>query len=495
MLFIVSLAAALILTALCAKQLKKRPLIFYIIAAVISAAAVVLSQLRIENLFVRNYVLAPFTKGAVTGAFWCIVMYTGAVTNSTAAGKKLLKIFKPVRGELSIFTALLTISHACTYGIVYIKRLLDPNATLEADFISTCVIVVILLCVMIPLTIMSFQKVRRKMKPKLWKNIQRAAYIFYALIYVHVLVLYLPRAMRGTDGYALTVIAYTAVWAGYLSLRLRKYLIEHKKPQGKAALNAAAAALFAVPVALTAFVSVSGAAGNAQTDDIPVSSRAVQTAVLTAAPAAAPQVTEPVTGNGETAGSSAIPEVSEAPAETAASSDTDSVTTLPAESETPTKAEDRTTHETSETAEASETTAQHTAAETTAAPVTTAETTAALTTAPPETTPAQTAAAPETTTTTAAPEPQLYNNGTYSGEAYGYDGYIYVTITVENDMITSINSSCEEEDISYYLSCRDYVTGQILTYQNTDVDAVSGATYSSQAIMKAVAKALDSARI
>ena len=69
-----------------------------------------------------------------------------------------------------------------------------------------------------------------------------------------------------------------------------------------------------------------------------------------------------------------------------------------------------------------------------------------------------------------------------------------VTITIENDRITKIDAWSEESDLAYFDSAVGSVVNAIISSQSTSVDAVSGATYSSKAIMEAVAKALDSAR-
>ena len=60
-------------------------------------------------------------------------------------------------------------------------------------------------------------------------------------------------------------------------------------------------------------------------------------------------------------------------------------------------------------------------------------------------------------------------------------------------MIISISARTEESDEWYFNSAQDSVISQIISAQNTDVDAVSGATYSSEAIMKAVREAMKSA--
>ena len=89
-------------------------------------------------------------------------------------------------------------------------------------------------------------------------------------------------------------------------------------------------------------------------------------------------------------------------------------------------------------------------------------------------------------------EVEVYN--AYKDSAYGYDGEVHVTITIENDVITEISAYSDEEEPEYFDSAYETVAGDILNYQTCEVDAVSGATYSSNAIMKAVKKCLEQAR-
>ncbi|MDE6777577.1 MAG: FMN-binding protein, partial [Oscillospiraceae bacterium] len=96
------------------------------------------------------------------------------------------------------------------------------------------------------------------------------------------------------------------------------------------------------------------------------------------------------------------------------------------------------------------------------------------------------------------PEPEIsntiYHDGTYTAEAFGYDSMVTVTIIIENDIIIDITATCDESDMYYFEEAYPIVKSRILDSQNATVDAVSGSTYSSNAIMNGVQKALDSAR-
>ena len=87
-----------------------------------------------------------------------------------------------------------------------------------------------------------------------------------------------------------------------------------------------------------------------------------------------------------------------------------------------------------------------------------------------------------------------YVNGEYTASAYGYDGNVTMTITIKDNTIVNIEGSTEESIAKYYKKASDKVISQIISTGQTQVDAVTGATYSSEAIMEAVQKALEEAK-
>ena len=62
------------------------------------------------------------------------------------------------------------------------------------------------------------------------------------------------------------------------------------------------------------------------------------------------------------------------------------------------------------------------------------------------------------------------------------------------DVITAITAQSAEEDPWYFEQAEKPVIEAILAGQATEVDAVSGATYSSKGIMQAVENALEQAK-
>lgn len=83
-----------------------------------------------------------------------------------------------------------------------------------------------------------------------------------------------------------------------------------------------------------------------------------------------------------------------------------------------------------------------------------------------------------------------YADGTYTGEAQGYGGTLAVELTVENGKITALTITSAEKEDTAYLDAASAVIDSILEQQSTDVDTVSGATFSSNGILHAAEDAL-----
>ena len=81
-------------------------------------------------------------------------------------------------------------------------------------------------------------------------------------------------------------------------------------------------------------------------------------------------------------------------------------------------------------------------------------------------------------------------DGVYSGSGSGFRGETSVSVTVENGAIMSIQVTDTSDDERYFSRAETTVISEIIAGQTPDVDAVSGATYSSNGIMEAVANAL-----
>lgn len=81
-------------------------------------------------------------------------------------------------------------------------------------------------------------------------------------------------------------------------------------------------------------------------------------------------------------------------------------------------------------------------------------------------------------------------DGTYTGSGNGFRGETTVSVVVKNGTITSIKVTDYSDDEQFFSRAETTVINEIIAGQTPDVDAVSGATYSSNGIMEAVANAL-----
>ena len=82
------------------------------------------------------------------------------------------------------------------------------------------------------------------------------------------------------------------------------------------------------------------------------------------------------------------------------------------------------------------------------------------------------------------------SDGTYTGTSEGHNGLMTVDVTVENQEITDVNvvSHLETEGLSD--PAFDQVPDQIINTNSLDVETVSGATFTSEAIIEAINDAL-----
>ena len=438
MLFAISLLIAGAFSVFCGKALRKYPAPFYTAAAVLSIGTVIFANTRISMpAFVQHNIISLFTKGILAAAFWAVVMWTGALPNQFELRKKLL----PQRGQLSIFAAILTLGHAVGFIISIFPRWIQ-----KADMLNLTICIGLLL-IMLPLTVISVQKLRRKMKAKTWKSVQRWAYLFYALIPVHVIALNLAKAQRGNMEVRINLISYLTAFLGYAVCRVHKWYIAKKNPARQIGAKLVSWCAFLTGIALfAAAVFPQKQAETTQTKNAEIHEETAQTDTTTA-------VTTEITSQTRA---------------TVTTIDTDSTETTENTSETTSNdiTEETSTVDVSE--DSTETPEQNEPAENQ------------------ETVPAE----------TEPPAPvRIFQDGTFTATAYGYDGNITVHVTIQNDMITDITAETEESDDSYFLDAKSAVIPAIIRSQAADVDACSGATYSSNGVMAAVRTALEQARI
>lgn len=156
---ILAIATIIVITGYKWRDLKKYSIFFYIGSFIITILSI---------YFKDNVLLQYFYKGLVGYGFVFVVMFMGVLPNKWTLTRHL----KRSRGMFSIISFILISSHA----------FLHLFGGFGIDIFGLVSFVL-----MIPLTVISFQIIRKEIKPSDWFKIQKIAYVIYLLLFVHLL--------------------------------------------------------------------------------------------------------------------------------------------------------------------------------------------------------------------------------------------------------------------------------------------------------------------
>ena len=464
MLLVISLIIVSLFIYFLKDSLKKHAGIYYIGAAVISIAVFLIGFLPMP-LFVKNNILGIFAKGSLGTAMFVAVMYAGALPK----GSKLIAPLMKIRGELSITAAILVLCHNFTYGITYFKMLFIKPEALSATQLTAAIISLVLIIIMIVLTVTSFQAVRKKMQAKKWKQLQRTAYVFYGLMYVHIMLINIPYARLGLGMYVANVVIYSIVFLGYAAMRIAKAVSVKAARSGKTYGKKPETVLYGLALVLCVVMTFLCFAGRKTTamasggdeeweeffNDETVAALVKEAESSLAGDAAL--TAEGTTESGQTDNQSDT-QADNSGLDNSAAGNSGSGKTSGNDSESG----NQTAQQGNLSDGSSDSQGGNTASD-----------------------------APANTTFKA--------DGTYTGSAvcdtYNYN--VTVTIVISGDVITSVTATSEAgaQDVQYFNMANAKVPAQLLANQSTSgVDSVSGATKSSNAIKKAFYYAYKSAR-
>ena len=464
MLLVISLIIVSLFIYFLKDSLKKHAGIYYIWAAVISIAVFLIGFLPMP-LFLKNNILGIFAKGSLGTAMFVAVMYAGALPK----GSKLIAPLMKIRGELSITAAILVLCHNFTYGMTYFKMLFIKPAALSATQLTAAIISLVLIIIMLVLTVTSFQAVRKKMKAKKWKQLQRTAYVFYGLMYVHIMLINIPYARLGLGTYIANVVIYSIVFLGYAAMRIAKAVSVKAARAGKTYGKKPETVLYGLALVLCVVMTFLCFIGRKTTA---------------------------MASGGDEEWEEFFNEETVAALVKEAESSLAGDAALTAE---------RTT-ESGQTDNQSDTQADNSGLDNSAAGNTSGKTSGN------DSESGNQAAQPDNSSDGGSSDSQGGNSGsdtpanttfkadgTYTGSAvcdtYNYN--VTVTIVVSGDAITSVTATSEAgaQDVQYFNMANAKVPAQLLENQSTSgVDSVSGATKSSNAIKKAFYYAYKSAR-
>ncbi len=224
--FLLVLAVACAASVALRHPLHKWPVAFYGLAVVADVTYIV----GIEGLLPRA-VMGPLTllmgKCMLSLALFVVVMYVGVFVKGSRAHQWL----KPVRSGLSIIACILACGHMAVYLASYAPRL---GSAMGSNVVGALVVAVALLVLLLVLGTTSLGFVKRHMRTESWKRLQRWAYVFFGLVYVHLMLMLAPAASRGGEAAVASVAAYTMVFGAYAVLRVRRATLDRGTGHGAA---------------------------------------------------------------------------------------------------------------------------------------------------------------------------------------------------------------------------------------------------------------------
>ena len=409
-----------ILTLLCSlaffhffgKAVKKKPAVLYGICILLSLVSIFYPReggLPFLDFFFKKIM----QRGILAGSLFIWVMIA-PVLPKRFSGRKTIYL---LRGEMAISASLITLAHNLAFGGKYFGAVFFGQGHISLMELHAAIVSCLMILLLIPLTITSFQTVRRKMQVKTWKKVQNWSYLFYLLLYLHIFFIYQGALIRGKGEYFFTLMLYSFLFGFYGFLRIRQYRVQKETREKKVfPLLRIAGILPIVCLFLSGFYSAGKyrAALEAKVDKI----RAQETVAESK-------------GSAETSGSG---EDKSDSSEKASEATGDKASANSSDASSDSKGSDANSASGS------------------------------------------------------------YKDGEYLGKASAYNGNVEVKVTISGGKMTAIDIVKTKDDEDYFFDAQKKVIPEILEKQSTDVDAVAGATTSSEGIAHAVQKALEQAK-
>ena len=405
MIVILTLICSLAFFRFFGKALKKKPAVLYGICILLSLVSIFYPReggLPFLDFFFKKIM----QRGVLAGSLFIWVMLAPVLPKSFS-GRKTIYL---LRGEMAICASLITLAHNLAFGGKYFGALFFGQGHISLMELHAAIVSCLMILLLIPLTITSFQTVRRKMQAKTWKKLQNWSYLFYLLLYLHIFFIYQGALIRGKGDYFFTLMIYSFIFGFYGFLRIRQYRMQKEGKEKKTfPLLRIAGILPIVCIFLSGFYSAGKyrAALEANVDKI-----------------RAQESVSEQHGQGE--------EINSSEKAVEASGDKASTNSSNASSDSQAADEDSISG--------------------------------------------------------------AYKDGECFGKASAYNGNVEVKVTISGGKITAIDIVKTKDDEEYFFDAQKKVIPEILEKQSTDVDAVAGATTSSEGICHAVEKALEEAK-
>ena len=422
-----------------------------------------------------------FTKSTFATSIFVVVMYTGALKN----GSKLMKILMPIRAELSIIASILTLAHNISFGRYHFVTLFTKPKINVTKYDFSCNNKYYFNFYYDSTYDYFIPNDKKKMKYKSWKMLQRSAYAFYGLIYIHVMLIMLPIAKCGNLQYILNVLIYSLVFLIYATMRVNKAL--NKKVFNKSRTVTSYCIAVVAFACITAYALMpSLAQKNTDSNNTDSASNNTNKAEISLNENA--DFSNDDSSNDE---NEIKDENSDSNNEADNETETKDVASLNIEenlnkdnkSLTPQdnlKDNNTSSNVGNESNAGNESNINNTPPSSDNAPSTPSNPPSA-----PNDTPSN-----EPTGSTSS----IYKDGVYEGTGSGYNGNITVKVTIKNDVITNLVVIDTVDNSPFVDTAISGIFDAILNSQSPDVDTVSGATFSSKGLISAVKAALKNAK-
>lgn len=227
MTFLIVLLGAVAFSIVFKRAIKRWPWVFYLLALVLDALFVVGSFMRLPGP-VHDILFVLLHKCTLATALFVVVMFIGVFKRDGRVAQQL----RPIRAELSIMAWLLALGHMAVYLSSYVTRL--STGIMQTNVAVSLVVALALFVLLAVLGVTSFNAVKKRMTKEGWRRLQRWAYVFFGLVYVHLMLMLLPSALRGGEAAQISVAVYSVVFLGYAVARIGRALADrtYRERQG-----------------------------------------------------------------------------------------------------------------------------------------------------------------------------------------------------------------------------------------------------------------------
>ena len=223
MTLLITLVAVSLIVYFGSGLIKKYPVVFYLLAVALGVAYILFRFFIVYNPFAIA-ALQVIQKGLIAYVLFAIVMFIGVLAETS----KLKERLYPIRAELSLLGCLFALGHIAGYLTSYLTTFIRDSGAIPTPVFISILVSLSSFVLLLVLGITTFAFVRSRMNPIAWKRVQRISYVFFALIYLHMLLMLVPTIKNGALETILAVIIYTVIFVAYVVLRIRKAAKDRK---------------------------------------------------------------------------------------------------------------------------------------------------------------------------------------------------------------------------------------------------------------------------